>query len=389
MHAIHNANDLVGSLEELGLSRYEAGAYLTMIRKGPLAASEISYYANLPRTKVYSTLKKLEKKKLSVVSQSKPLICSAISPDEAFMDRVKLYERRFRDMKRVVEKLQKISEEQKPKASEEKRYYILDPNSTLDKMKNLISNSKISVSALLDSWGVRMFSQCKLSFIKAVTNGVKIRLLIAKHCIGHESLASIPEDIELKTGNVSTNVLFIDSNNMMVVDSSNGKGALFTSIDIFGFSQLRNFDAAWNNALELRQIANIEPGIALKAKKLVNILENSNIFDNISLNSDHPTVALVSSTDKFGIEIGRTGINEMLTIIDCALRMSCSGDLTHDRSNNILSLRSKIDGESVSRWALFLASYLRYLGKDPRIIRNLKHDGEEDIVHIKLSNPIS
>ena len=389
MHALQNANDLVSSLEELGLSRYEAGAYLTMIRKGSLAASEISYYASLPRTKVYSTLKKLEKKRLSVVSQSKPLICSAISPDEAFKDIVKLYERRFRNMKRVVDKLQKISDEQKPKASEEKRYYILDPNSTLDKMKDLISNSKTSVSALLDAWGVRMFSQCKLSFIKAVTNGVKIRLLIANHCIGNESLASIPEDVELKTGNVSTNVLFIDSNNMMVVDSSNGKGALFTSIDIFGFSQLRNFDAAWNNAQELRQIANIEPSIALKAKKLVNILENSNIFDNISVNSDHPTAALVASTDKFGIEIARTSIDEMLTIIDCALRISCSGDLTHDKINNILSLRSKIDGEYVSRWALFLASYLRYLGNDPKIIRNLKHDGEEDIVHIKLSNPIS
>jgi sugar-specific transcriptional regulator TrmB len=389
MHALQNANDLVSSLEELGLSRYEAGAYLTMIRKGSLAASEISYYASLPRTKVYSTLKKLEKKRLSVVSQSKPLICSAISPDEAFRDIVKQYEHRFRNIKRVVDKLQKISEEQKPKASEEKRYYILDPNSTLDKMKNLISNSKTSVSALLDAWGVRMFSQCKSSFIKAVTNGVKIRLLIANHCIGNESLSSIPEDIELKAGNVSTNVLFIDSNSMMVVDSSNGKGALFTSIDIIGFSQLRNFDAAWNNALELRQIANIEPSIALKAKKLVKILENSNVFDNTSGNSEHPTAALVSSTDKFGIEMGRIGIDEMLTIIDCALRISCSGDLTHDKINNILSLRSKIDGESVSRWAAFIASYLRHLGNDPKIIRNLKNDGEEDIVHIKLSNPIS
>ena len=109
MHRGHSTSDLVGSLEELGLSRYEAGAYLTMIRKGSLAASEISYYANLPRTKVYSTLKKLEKKRLSIVSQSKPLICSAIPPEEAFSDIVKLYERRSKNMKKIVERLQRIT----------------------------------------------------------------------------------------------------------------------------------------------------------------------------------------------------------------------------------------------------------------------------------------
>src|SRR5689334_17537658 len=102
----HSAVDLVSSLEELGLSRYEAGAYLTMIRKGSLGATEISYYANLPRTKVYSTLKKLEKKRLSIVSQSKPLICSAIPPEEAFREIVRLHERRSRNTKRIVDKLQ-------------------------------------------------------------------------------------------------------------------------------------------------------------------------------------------------------------------------------------------------------------------------------------------
>jgi sugar-specific transcriptional regulator TrmB len=79
-------SDLPGSLEEFGLSKYEARAYLTIIGKGSLAASEIAYYANLPRTKVYQTIKKLEKKRLAVISQQKPLICSAIPPEEAFAE---------------------------------------------------------------------------------------------------------------------------------------------------------------------------------------------------------------------------------------------------------------------------------------------------------------
>jgi sugar-specific transcriptional regulator TrmB len=389
MHRGHNANDLVGSLEELGLSRYEAGAYLTMIRKGSLAASEISYYANLPRTKVYSTLKKLEKKRLSVVSQSKPLICSAIPPEEAFRDIVKLYERRSKNMKKIVDRLQKITEEQKPIASEERRYYILDPNSTLEKMRSLIANSKSSVLAILDSWGIQLITQCKLAMIKAITNGVKIRLLLANQCIGNENLPSLPEDVDLKIGNVSSNVIIIDSNNMVAVDSSNGKAALFASIDIFGLSQLRSFEKEWNNALEVRQIVNIQPRIVMKANKLVKILENVNIHEQISKNWDEPTSALIKSAQKFGIEIFDTDIDEMLTVIDCALHISCSGDLTHDKINNILSIRSKGGTESVSRWVLLLASYLKHVGNDPKIIRDFKNNGIEDTIHIKLSKPIA
>jgi DNA-binding MarR family transcriptional regulator len=99
-------NDLIGNLEEFGLSQYEARAYLTMIGKGSLSASEIAYYSHLPRTKIYLTLKRLEKKGLSVISQQKPLICSAINPTEAFEEIVIIQEQKLRNMKRVVEILQ-------------------------------------------------------------------------------------------------------------------------------------------------------------------------------------------------------------------------------------------------------------------------------------------
>src|SRR5919202_3574007 len=138
-------NDLAGSLEEFGLSKYESRAYLTMIGKGSLAGSEIAYYANLPRTKVYQTVKKLEKKRLAVISKQKPLICSAIPPDEAFAEILNLHERRIRNMRKTVEELQKINDEgQRPRGSEEKRYFILDASSALEKISSFIANSRSS-----------------------------------------------------------------------------------------------------------------------------------------------------------------------------------------------------------------------------------------------------
>src|ERR671931_2662164 len=144
----NNNSNFTVSLEEFGLSKYEAGAYLTMIDKGSLSASEIAYYSNLPRTKVYPTLKKLEKKKLSVISHQNPIICSAISPEEAFGEIVELHERRLKNMKKIVEILKRINNvAQSPAGSEEKRYFILDPTSALERVANLIASSRSSVNA--------------------------------------------------------------------------------------------------------------------------------------------------------------------------------------------------------------------------------------------------
>jgi sugar-specific transcriptional regulator TrmB len=38
----------------------------------------------LPRTKVYTTLLKIEKKKITIISKSKPIMCTAIAPEDAF-----------------------------------------------------------------------------------------------------------------------------------------------------------------------------------------------------------------------------------------------------------------------------------------------------------------
>jgi HTH-type transcriptional regulator, sugar sensing transcriptional regulator len=393
MYKLYNSTDLVGSLEEFGLSKYEAKAYLTMIDKGSLAASEIAYYSNLPRTKVYPTLKKLEKKKLSAISQKKPLICSAIPPEEAFGEIVELHERRLKNMKKIVDKLRRINEEGRaPTGSEERRYFLIDPKSALEKVGNLIASSKSSINAVLDVWGIRLISQSKLSLIRAVTNGIRIRLVIANQCIGNENLFLLPEGIDLKIGNVSSNIIITDSNNMISVDSSNGKAAVFTSMDIFGLSQLRNFEEQWSNAMEVKHIVNTEPGIALQAIQLTKVVENgllSCMFTYAINPCTDSSAILIKSMEKCGIKVSDTNVNKILDIIDAALRMTYSGSLTHDKSNNIITIQSQIARKPVFPWAILLTSYFNHIGNESKIMQNSERDSNAEIIHIKLSKPIS
>ena len=55
MEIMVNEHVLTVSLEEFGLSKYEAQAYVSLIAKGTISASELAYYSEIPRTKVYPT----------------------------------------------------------------------------------------------------------------------------------------------------------------------------------------------------------------------------------------------------------------------------------------------------------------------------------------------
>jgi HTH-type transcriptional regulator, sugar sensing transcriptional regulator len=377
-----NISDLVGSLEDFGLSKYEARAYLTMLGKGSLAASEIAYYANLPRTKVYPTLKRMEKKRLSIVSQKKPLISSAIPPDDAFGEIVNLHERRVKNMKKIVDKLQKISDEgNRPRGSEEKRYSVLDPNVAFEKIQNLI----------LDPWGLRLISQCKSSLIRAITNGVKIRLVLPSQCIGNESLFSLPAEIDMRIGSLSYNIIIIDSNNMISIDSNNGKAAVFASIDVFGLSYIKNFENEWNSAMQVNHLIDTDPIIASKAIQLAQLIENELsmcILDHVINPQADLGAHFIRSIEKSGLKIFEINISELFNIIDSALKIGYSGNLKHDKTNNVISIQSRTDTKTVLPWALLLSSFFKRIGYDSKIMQNSKQITSPETIHLKLSKPI-
>ena len=389
-------NDLPGSLEEFGLSKYEARAYLTMIGKGSLAASEIAYYANLPRTKIYQTLKKLEKKRLAIVSKQKPLICSAIPPEEAFADLVGLHERRVKNMKKIIEHLQKLSDEgQRPKGSEEKRYFILDANSALEKIGSLIAHSRSSVLASIDEWGLRLLSQCKLSVVKALTNGSKIRVVVGSQCIGNENMASIPEAVEVRlseSGSVLANLLIVDSTHIVSIDSSNGRAALFSSQDAFSTFQSKSFENEWERATDLKHIVESDPSLAATAIRLTRALENGLSARMLEYavstsNAEIPAELVDLIDEKYGLKLAGMTAPEMLDLVDSALRISCLGGLRHDRSNNIVSLQSKLESKHALPWALVLASYFRRTGNNVRL---MQQGGKNlQLVQLRLAKPLA
>ena len=75
-------NEIIENLKELGLNTYEAKVYIALLKKYPATGYEISQIANVPQSRAYDTLKSLEKEKIVVASNSKPITYTPIKPSE-------------------------------------------------------------------------------------------------------------------------------------------------------------------------------------------------------------------------------------------------------------------------------------------------------------------
>ncbi|SEQ82018.1 TrmB family transcriptional regulator [Natrinema salaciae] len=78
-----NAEEAVATLEELGLTEYEARCFVALVRLSKGTAKEISQVADIPRSRVYDTIERLDRKGLVSVQQTEPREYKAVSVDTA------------------------------------------------------------------------------------------------------------------------------------------------------------------------------------------------------------------------------------------------------------------------------------------------------------------
>src|SRR4051794_3909353 len=70
-------------LLNLGLTRYEANAYVALTRRGRATGTEVARLAGLPRQRIYDVLDGLVGRGLASVEPGRPARYTAAAPDEA------------------------------------------------------------------------------------------------------------------------------------------------------------------------------------------------------------------------------------------------------------------------------------------------------------------
>ena len=383
---IPNYLDLVANLEEFGLSKYESMAYITLVSKGTLGASEIAYYSNLPRTKIYTTLKKLERKKLSTISSQKPMIATATPPDEAFGELITIQQGRLASMHNILNSLKKLRDEGK-KPYEEKKYLVFEPNTVVQKMEELISSTKSNIDFILDSWGQNVVFQSNASLSEAVKRGVNINILLGIQSFTNDNDVTFPTGVEVRSDNVPGNIIIFDFKKIIFIDSTNGKASLILTPDAFGNSYIKLFDEKWKKALRINPsvLGNRIPKEAIILTKLVED-DLTQILLDLSIKQDSNYSSLIGEIEKFSSDIKCQSIDDIIRIVDSALKISYSGYLNYEPQNNMLKLHFDSKEKSIVPWVLIINAYIKKFGNDSKIIQDHSEKNTNSI-YIKILNP--
>lgn len=135
--------EILNSLEKLGLTLYEARAYLCLLRHGESYGSEISKKSGVPGPKIYETLARLVEKGLAYLIEGNPVRYQAL-PLEEFLKGKEKEVNRIADFLRDHQGL--IEAEDAP----ELLWHISGRRRLLDKAKELISRA--SQEILISLW---------------------------------------------------------------------------------------------------------------------------------------------------------------------------------------------------------------------------------------------
>jgi sugar-specific transcriptional regulator TrmB len=382
-----NEHALTVSLEEFGLSKYEAQAYVALIAKGTVSASELAYYSEIPRTKIYPTLLKLENKKLAIISKSKPIMCTAIAPEDAFDGIIHEQINKVNAMNTLISNLKKASEEsRKSRGSEEKRYFHISANNVLTQLQTMIEGSKSSIKIMTDQWGLGLLSECKEQILAVLRRNLDVKLLVSPTQICSESYRTIPEGVEIRASEIIQNCFIFDETELLMINNDNGKGAIFSSTEILGVNQEKIFSSIWKNAIKTKALADMTKSEAQEIYKIIKTVNESGLMYvlNSTMVSKKHEFDMFKLLEKNGISLKLKSLDDIIEIIDAAIQITCSGHVNFEANTKNITIESKLNSGHSLPWVSILDECLQKQGYKTRTVyQNNSNKGEK--IHIKIS----
>jgi len=173
----------ITALRRLGLTEYESRIYLVLIKMGPIKASELSFFGQIPRTKTYGAIKELERKGLLRIIPGKPEQYVGSSPGEVLMPMVTKFTRELADVEVVVQDLalayetSRFVKRQSPKESDE--FWELEGRpGIINKLNQIFSDASKTINYCTTAPGLVRAYKAHCEILERVKKkGADVRIL--------------------------------------------------------------------------------------------------------------------------------------------------------------------------------------------------------------------
>lgn len=170
---------ILNRLRELGLTTYEAQAYLVLIRNQNISATQLCNEAGIPDSKIYFALEELQKKGLVVVSEGVPRHYTALRPKEALG---KLKSLLTQEYEAQVEKLNQLTIAMEPLYTRVERddvelaYVVKGFDNVLSRMIEVLKSAKREAVVFIPE--VRIYERLESLLANLRRGGVKVKLAV-------------------------------------------------------------------------------------------------------------------------------------------------------------------------------------------------------------------
>lgn len=372
------------SLEEFGLSRYEARAYVALVSRGPSSAGELAYYAGIPRTKVYPVLQKLEGKGLAVVTRGRRVTCAPVAPDSAFDGVIQEHIDRVSAMNSLVDGLKAASDRgRRARGSEEMRYVQLPAGGAQARLAEMVGGASESVRASAGRLGMGLLAGCRAQLAAAVGRGAGVMVITEPAQAGTAEFRAVPAGASVRVAGAAHDTFVVDGTEVLAVDAASGRCASFQAAGVLGASQAAAFDREWEGAASADCLADMDADGAQEVCRAVRAVGDGALGCVLAAGAGGRGADLLGMLERSGVSLGGRGIADVVEVVDLALQMSCSGRAALDAGGRSISVESGLNSGHSLPWAAILDEHLRGSGHRTRMTyQSLRRGGER--VHLRF-----
>jgi sugar-specific transcriptional regulator TrmB len=191
-------SDLLEQLKDIGLTSYEAKAYVALAGLGPSEPKRIASDARIPYPSAYTALKTLESKGWVEQVVKKPVTYRAKNPANVKAMVSSKLEDAFKELQKIYRS--------EPTEEAELVYTLRGRERVLNKVYEMLLGAKRSVMLVAPSMG---FEDAKITELLAelVGRGIEVRAIC-----DDEGVGLLPPGVEIRTGNHVAFDLLVDDN---------------------------------------------------------------------------------------------------------------------------------------------------------------------------------
>ena len=201
-------------VEYIGLSEYESKVYLSLISLGTAGARKLSLNCDVPRTKVYGTLKKLIDYGLVNEIPGAPKQFSPASPEECFNTLLSLTKEKTLDFDIIIQKLEKTHEKHKEQKGPRKKiiWYLNSADDIKGKCSEILRQSEDELIIITNADGLEiLFNAAHRILDEIQEKGVAIKLYSPLDPKTNPLARELSYIFQVKKIEINTPILFINS----------------------------------------------------------------------------------------------------------------------------------------------------------------------------------